>query len=108
MAEMTDILRLRRMVGELTDAEPWTDQVLSDMIDSVDDLNQAALEIWEAKAAASAAYVDTTESGSSRRLSQVNEQALKMLDYYRGLTTNPDTLPPDMAGYAYTVAIERP
>jgi hypothetical protein len=108
MAEMTDVFKLRRMIGELSDAEPWTDQVLSDMIDEQDgDLNQAAVAVWEAKAAGSASFVDVAESGSSRRLSQVNDQALKMVAYYRGLTDSP-TEPTDLSGYAYTIPIERP
>ena len=107
MAELTDILALRRMIGELVDEEPWTDAVLADIIDDEADLNSAAVVVWEAKAAASAGYVDTAESGSSRRMSQVNDQALKMVAYYRGLAS-PAELPTDLSGYAYTIPIERP
>lgn len=107
MAELSDILRLRRLIGEPDDVEPWTDEVLAAIIDGAADLNTAALEVWEGKAAASASMVDTTESGSSRKMSQVNDQALKMIAYFKGLTTTP-TLPPDLTGFAYTIPIERP
>lgn len=106
MAELADIARLRRLIGEPDDEAPWTDQVLSDIIDSNDDLNSAALEVWEAKLAEAAGMVDTTESGSSRKLSQLNDQAAKMVAYYQGLV-NPPTSPPDLVGYAYSVPIER-
>lgn len=106
MATPEDIARLRRLVGEPDDVAPWSDATLAGIIDDADDLNSAALEIWESKAAASASFVDTTESGSSRRMSQVNDQALKMVNYFRGLTTT-STQPPDLSGFAYTVSIER-
>lgn len=107
MAELADILRLRRLIGEPEDEEPWTDAVLEGIIDGADSLDLAALEVWESKAADAANLVDTTESGSSRRLSQLHDQALKMVAHYRGLTTAP-VEPPDLQGYAYTVGIERP
>lgn len=106
MAEELDIARLRRLIGEPDDTEPWTDAVLADIIDASPDLNTAALEVWESKAAESASFVDTTESGSSRRMSQVNDQALKMVAYFRGLAA-PAVQPPDLTGYAYTMPIER-
>lgn len=106
MAEEADIVRLRLLIGEPDDAAPWTDSVLAGIIDGAVDLNTAALEIWEAKAASAASMVDTTESGSSRRMSQLHDQYLKMVAYYKRLTT-PDTEPSDMDGYAYTTPIER-
>lgn len=106
MAELEDIARLRRLIGEPDNVEPWTDAVLAQMIDDAIDLNSAALEVWESKAASSATMVDTAESGSSRRMSQVHDQALKMIAYFRGLI-QPSTQPPDLTGYAYTLPIER-
>jgi hypothetical protein len=106
MAELEDIARLRRLIGEPESVDPWTDVVLAQIIDDAIDLNSAALEVWEAKAASSATMVDTTESGSSRRMSQVNDQALKMIAYFRGLTQTA-TQPPDLVGYAFTMPIER-
>lgn len=105
MAELADIARLRRLIGEPDDVEPWTDAVLSAIIDTNDTLNEAALEVWESKLASSAGMVDTTESGSSRKLSQLNDQAAKMVAYYKGLTT-PDNAA-DLTGHAYSIPIER-
>jgi len=106
MATEADIERLRRLIGEEEDTEPWTDLVLSDMIDDAPDLNTAALEVWESKMATAAGYVDTTESGSSRKMSQLQEQAARMVAHFRNLVT-PPTAPPDLTGYAYTVGVER-
>src|SRR5687768_1134743 len=106
MAELADIARLRRLIGEPDDAEPWTDLVLSEIIDNNDDLNSAALEVWEGKLADSAGMVDTTESGSSRKLSQLSDQAAKMVAYYKGLVA-PPLQPPDLSGYSYSMPIER-
>lgn len=106
MATPAEIARLRRLIGEPNDTAPWTDAALAEIIDNSDDLDLAALEVWEAKAASAASMVDTAESGSSRKLSQLHEQALKMVAHYRAQTTPPDT-PDDLAGYTYTLPIER-
>jgi hypothetical protein len=103
MATPDQVALLRRMIGEPSDVAPWTDQYLSELIDANDgDLNGSALSAWTDKAASYAALVDTTESGSSRRLSQLQEQALKMASYYGAakgpegsvdaLTTSPYTI----------------
>lgn len=105
MADPIDIARLRRLIGESDETE-WSDVVLAEIIDGAPDLNTAALEVWESKAAGAASLVDTTESGSSRKMSQLHDQALKMIAYFRGLTDEP-TQPPDLTGYAYTMPIER-
>lgn len=106
MAEAVDIARLRRLIGEPEDSTVWTDAVLAQIIDDAADLNSAALEVWESKAASAASYVDTTESGSSRKMSQIHEQALKMIAYFKGIA-DPTTQPPDLMGYSYTMPIER-
>jgi hypothetical protein len=106
MATVLEIARLRRLIGEPNDTAPWTDVVLADIIDNAEDLDLAALEVWEAKAASAASMVDTAESGSSRRLSQLHDQALKMVAHYRSATT-PTEVPVDLAGYTYTLPIER-
>jgi hypothetical protein len=106
MASAEDIALLRAMIGEPDNAEPWTDEVLSAMIDAAASLESAALSAWTAKAATYAGMVDTTESGSSRRLSQLQEQALKMVAFFRQASDTPEV--EDLTGYAYTIAIERP
>jgi hypothetical protein len=105
MATSEEIAQLRRMIGEpLTDA-PWEDASIAALIDNASSMNAAARQAWEQKAATYAGMVDTSESGSSRRLSQLQEQALRMVNYYRLLVEGESTT--DLVGYTYTLPIER-
>lgn len=81
---MTSAERLRALLGESIPAgKTASDTLLSD--DVIDDLLQryednplaARGEGWELKAALLSTLVDTTEGGSSRRLSQQHAAALK-------------------------------
>jgi hypothetical protein len=80
--------------------DPYTDELLAAMIDELG-FEAAASAIWHEKAASYTGLVDTTESGSTRRLSQLHEHALKMGNAWK---------PPEddtTAGTSFTVAIER-
>ena len=105
MATDAQIAALRLMVGEPDDVEPWTDAALSAIIDAAASMEAAALTVWEGKAANASSFVDITESGSSRRMSQIFDQATKMAAYYRGLAVPATEV--DLTGYSYTVGIER-
>lgn len=106
MATPEQITALRLMVGEPTDEAPWTDENLEALIDAADsNLNLAAFNVWTAKAATYAGMVDTTESGSSRKLSQLQEQALKMAGYYQDASGIIEVV--ELQGYAYTTQIVR-
>lgn len=108
MATPEQIAQFRRMIGELSNTAPWDDAYVSSVIDASASLNAAAARAWEEKAALYAGMVDTAESGSSRRLSQLQDQALKMAAHYRGLAAGEavgdET---DLTGYSYSVPIER-
>jgi len=106
MATSDQITQFRRMIGELTDVEPWTDAYISSLIDASTSLNAAASQAWLEKAGYYASMVDTTESGSGRRLSQLRTGALEMSEYYKKLAEG--DAEEDLTGYAYTVEIERP
>lgn len=107
MATAEEIAQLRLMIAEPDDVAPWTDAYLGALIDAAEgDLNASSLTIWTSKAASFAGMVDTTESGSSRRLSQLQEQALKMVAFYKNAAETPEVS--DLTGYAYTLPIERP
>lgn len=100
MASIDDIARLRRVTAlEPADAV-YTDSLLGGMIDDLG-FEAAASRVWQEKAAVAASLVDTTESGSSRRLSQLQENALRMSQQYRQDLTD------DTAGKSFTVAVER-
>lgn len=108
MATSEQIAQFRRMIGELSNTAPWDDAYVSQVIDASASLNAAAARAWEEKAAIYASMVDVTESGSSRRLSQLQEQALRMAAHYRGLAEGESVEDEvDLTGYSYTVPIER-
>jgi len=79
-ATLEDLTRLKRIapVGDFDDAE------LLALIDATG-ITGAAAELWAANVSATANLVDITESGSSRKNSQVHDKAKAMAEYYRNL-----------------------
>lgn len=98
MADAAEVASLRRVTALEADDAVYTDSVLGLMIDQLG-FESAAATVWREKAASVAGLVDTTESGSSRRLSQLREAYLGMAG-----AVNPDTT---ATGSSYTVEIER-
>lgn len=81
MADAADIARLRLMLGP----NVLDDLTLGQVIDasaSTDPLEWAALA-WEATAGRYHALVDISESGSSRKMSDLHKNALAMATSYR-------------------------
>ncbi|MEH1098196.1 hypothetical protein [Micromonospora sp. CPCC 205561] len=86
---------------DLTEAdETYTSDLLGLMIDDLG-MEMAAAQVWREKAAKYAGLVDVTESGSSRRLSQLYDQALSV-----GNSFVPDPTD-DTRGRSFTVDVER-
>lgn len=81
MASEADIAKLRLLIGE-PDSEVYSDEDLSTRIDTADDMNKAAYEVWVEKAAAAAELVDISEGGSSRKMGDIYEQALSMARHF--------------------------
>lgn len=80
-----DLAQLRRMAGLDENDPTYTDEVLELYFDNLgSDLNAVAAAIWGEKAAAASSLVDVTESGSSRRLSQLQTQYLAMQKQFGG------------------------
>lgn len=69
-----EVARLRAVVGdtELTDAD------LAAILVTMGSFDAAAAEVWGRKAASFASLVDVSESGSSRKLSDLHRNALAM------------------------------
>ena len=85
MATTDQISQLRLLTAE-PDATTYSDIVLSTRIDAVDgDLNRAAYDIWSEKAAGFALLVDVSEGGSTRKMGDLHEQALRMVQHFGGL-----------------------
>jgi hypothetical protein len=98
VADEATIARFRRMTALAADDAVYTDSVIDGMIEDLG-FEAAAASVWREKAAGAAGLVDTTESGSSRKLSQLYDQYLAM-----GGVIGGDT---DTGGGSYTVEIER-
>jgi hypothetical protein len=97
MADDATIARFRRMT-DLEDDDPvYTDAVIDGMIEDLG-FNAAVAAVWTEKAASAAGLVDTTESGSSRKLSDLHKQYLDMAS-----AANPVV----SGGGSFTVEIER-
>jgi hypothetical protein len=101
MATDDQIAQFRRMTGLSVDDEVYTDSYISNIIDQIG-FETAAASVWREKAASVAGLVDMTESGSTRRLSQLYTQYLAM-----GNTLDPPTTDETTTGGSYTVEIER-
>lgn len=90
------IRRLRRMIAE-PDVELYGDKLLEQYLLEVDDNPVlAAVRVWEEKAAAYAELVDVSDSGSSRKMSQLYDQARKQIVYFSGqndIATSPASGP---------------
>lgn len=83
MASVEEVAELRLLVAIPTDDPPYTDQYLSTLIDTYG-MDTAAATIWRQKAAAASGLVDMSESGSSRKLSQLAATALDMANSFEG------------------------
>lgn len=79
MATPEELAQLKLMVGPelLTDAE------FELIIDLNENLTAAAAQVWEIRAGRYHGLVDITESGSSRKMSDLHKNALAMAANYR-------------------------
>jgi len=95
------IADLRRKIGERENIEPWTDEVLTQVLQAFAlpdaegnapgsdnwvptyDTNAAAASVWDEKAAMFASEIDATVDGTTVRRSQRFRHARQMAAYYR-------------------------
>lgn len=97
MATEEQIARFRRMTALEDTDEVYTDAVIDGMIEDLG-FEAACSAVWAEKAAGVAGLVDTTESGSTRKLGDLHEQYLAM-----SAAAGPKTT----GGSSFTVGIER-
>jgi hypothetical protein len=106
MADQSSIEITREFIGELDDSRGWSDARIGMFLDRADgSVNRAAASIWTAKASHWAHLVDTTESGSTRRLGALIDNARKMADSFT--KTAVDEEAGGSVGGPFTVAITR-
>jgi hypothetical protein len=83
VATDVQVQTLRPMIDE-PDSTVYSDEVLKALIDQVEgDLDTAAAQIWEQKAARYSTLVDVSESGSSRSMSQLYKNASAQTSFYQ-------------------------
>lgn len=87
MATDAELAALKLVIGPTQ----LTDDQLKTIIDASKNLNEAASFVWQSKAAEYSTIVDVAESGSSRKMGDMFEHALKMAQYHGG--TDADTGP---------------
>lgn len=101
MATESELARFRRMTALAADDEVYTDAVIDGMIEDLG-FESAVAAVWTEKAASVAGLVDTTESGSSRQLSQLRKSYVEM-----AAAVKPVVVDTGVGGGTYTVGIER-
>lgn len=99
MATPEDIASVRRMADEPT-TDTYTDDALSAILAREGSVRAAVYAVWQEKAAKYSRLVDTSESGSSRRNSQLGSNAIAMMKLYEPIpddvvqaSTAPTTYP---------------
>ena len=99
MATADQIAAFRLLIGEPQDVEPYTDVELGARIDAAlatsTSSDALAYEVWTEKAAKWAQMVDVSEGGSSRKMSDLIDNALKMARMFQDRATS-GTIPPGM------------
>lgn len=83
MATAAAILELRDAIGEPDDSNGWTDERLGDILDTLTTVDASAISVWTTKAAQFSQLVDVSESGSSRKLSDLYKNALAMAKFWQ-------------------------
>jgi hypothetical protein len=104
MASDDELAALHRAADIPPDDTTYSDDILADYIDENMSVPAAAAVIWREKAAALAMMVDTTESGSSRKLSDLHANALAMAKGFSAVVVD-DTVVSTRR--SYTTQIER-
>lgn len=90
MATSGQVETLRRFINEPDDVEPYSNTQLGYRIDAAQgDIELTAATIWREKASSYAELVDVQEGSSRRALGNLQSQAMKMADYYQGVSSSP-------------------
>lgn len=78
VSQVLDLLPVNAKVGET----PWDQDRVIILLDQGNSVNKLMSRFWNAKAAESATMIDVSESGSSRSLSTIHENAVRMARYW--------------------------
>lgn len=95
MATAEEIQEVLDMLGPDAVESGWTEAKIDAALDGGETPNEIARRYWEYRMSRSSTMADVSESGSSRKLSQIFENAKALAAYYKGATEaeNPDNQP---------------
>jgi hypothetical protein len=93
MATPEQIVIVRQLLPSGAAAEGWDDTYIGTMIDALFTTSNILWQYWEGAAARMSKMVDTAESGSSRKMSDLFDNALAMAKYWKG-KVDQEELPP--------------
>jgi hypothetical protein len=77
------------------EGEGWNDAKINGLISDGTSLARVMMTYWSGRAAAYSKFVNVSESGSSRSLSDVYKQALDMLKYWTDRATREESIEVD-------------
>jgi len=102
-----EVLALRTLVGSTSLSNERLSEILATTLDNdgSPNIQRAASVVWHTKASEYADLVDTSESGSTRKLSDLHKNALTMARHYDTLAAG--VAPVATAGRSRTRAIRR-
>lgn len=86
MADTEEIERVQEMLGgaELAEQYEYDAAKIESLLDSGYTENAIAAQFWESRHAATAEFIDISESGSSRGMSAITRNAKDLAAMYRG------------------------
>lgn len=85
MATTEQIQDLRLKAGDTEEPFVFATEYLNGRLDAGEAPDAIASDLWRQKAASYAELVDVSESGSTRKLSDLRKNALEMAGYYDNL-----------------------
>lgn len=91
MAEASEIRKTKEKLGPTAAEDGWTDTRIEEDLDLDMTPNQIALAFWEYRMGKTSHLVSVSESGSSRSLETVFQNAKSMVDRYQRLVNQENT-----------------
>lgn len=82
MASEADIMIVQDNLPSEAIGEGWDEEKIGLLLDSGLSTSKVVRQWWSNRSAATAGFVNVSESGSSRSLSDIHKQALGMLKYW--------------------------
>lgn len=83
MADAGDVANVQDLLPDTADADGWTSEKISVYLDADRSVYEVLQTYWESKVAKLYAMIDVSESGSSRSLSQIVQNAKAQAEYWR-------------------------